>query len=83
MARYVDSYIYILEKYYILSNGEIIKLVFLLQQSFQMDKDDQIVYFTGFEKLLQNDTLIITAHHVSTMIKQHDYANSYMSILGD
>lgn len=53
------------------------------QQSFQIEKDNKVVYFTAFAKLLENDTALITSQHVNMMLKQHNYANIYMSILGE
>ncbi|KAG5632674.1 hypothetical protein H5410_004391 [Solanum commersonii] len=42
-----------------------------------------IVNFNAFSKLFENDTILITAQHINVMIKQNNYANIYMSILGD
>ncbi|KAG5585429.1 hypothetical protein H5410_045863, partial [Solanum commersonii] len=50
--------------------------------SFQINKN-KIVNFNGFSKLFENDTPLITAQHINVMIKQNNYVNIYMSILGD
>ncbi|KAG5584788.1 hypothetical protein H5410_045222 [Solanum commersonii] len=52
-------------------------------QCFHINKSDKIVNFNAFSKLFENDTAIITAQHVNVMIKQNNYVNIYMSILGD
>ncbi|KAG5628556.1 hypothetical protein H5410_000273 [Solanum commersonii] len=72
-----------LERDFTLSNGEITKSVFPPQQSFQINKNDKIVNFNAFSKLFENDTALITTQHINVMIKQNNYANIYMSILGD
>ncbi|KAG5582689.1 hypothetical protein H5410_053316, partial [Solanum commersonii] len=64
-------------------HGEITKSVFRPQQSFQINKNDKIVNFNVFSKLFENDTALITAQHINVMIKQNNYANIYMNILGD
>ncbi|KAG5576759.1 hypothetical protein H5410_056893 [Solanum commersonii] len=66
-----------------LSNGEITRSVFPPQQSFQINKNDKIVNFNAFSKLLENDTALVTVQHVNAIIKQNNYANIYMSILGE
>ncbi|KAG5591109.1 hypothetical protein H5410_041623 [Solanum commersonii] len=48
-----------------------------------INKNDRVVNFNAFSKLFVNDTALITAQHVIVMIKQNNYANIYMSILGD
>ncbi|KAG5576988.1 hypothetical protein H5410_057122 [Solanum commersonii] len=48
-----------------------------------INKNDNIVNFNAFSKLFENDTTLVTAQHVNVMIKQNNYANIYMSILGD
>ncbi|KAG5590783.1 hypothetical protein H5410_041297 [Solanum commersonii] len=68
MCKHVHNYISMLERDFTLSNGEITK---------------SIVNFNAFSKLFENDTALITAQHVNVMIKQNNYANIYMSILGD
>ncbi|KAG5630149.1 hypothetical protein H5410_001866 [Solanum commersonii] len=83
MCKHVHNYISMLERDFTLSNGEITKSVFPPQQSFQINKNDKIVNFNAFSKLFENDTAIITAQHVNVMIKKNNYANIYMSILGD
>ncbi|KAG5571695.1 hypothetical protein H5410_061461 [Solanum commersonii] len=42
-----------------------------------------IVNFNDFSKLFENDTALVTTQHVYVMIKQNNYANIYMSILGE
>ncbi|KAF3661483.1 hypothetical protein FXO37_12910 [Capsicum annuum] len=66
-----------------LPTGETTTSVFLPQQSFQIKKDNKVVHFTVFAKLIDNDTAVITAQNVNTMLKQHNYANYYISILGE
>ncbi|KAG5579688.1 hypothetical protein H5410_050315 [Solanum commersonii] len=83
MCKHVHNYISMLGRDFTLSNGEITKLVFPPQQSFQINKNDRIVNLNAFSKLFENDTALIIAQHVNTMIKQNNYANIYMSILGD
>ncbi|KAG5609780.1 hypothetical protein H5410_021061 [Solanum commersonii] len=72
-----------LEKDFTLSNGEITKLVFPPQQSFQINKNDKSVNFNAFSKLFENDTALVTTSHVNAVIIQNNYANIYMSILGE
>ncbi|KAG5607607.1 hypothetical protein H5410_029099 [Solanum commersonii] len=72
-----------LERDFTLSNGEITRSVFPPQQSFQINKNDKIVNFNAFSKLLENDTALVTVQHVNAIIKQNNYANIYMSILGE
>ncbi|KAG5589384.1 hypothetical protein H5410_039898 [Solanum commersonii] len=72
-----------LERDFTLSNGEITRSVFPPQQSFQIHKNDKIVNFNAFSKLLENDTALVTVQHVNAIIKQNNYANIYMSILGE
>ncbi|KAG5601038.1 hypothetical protein H5410_032408 [Solanum commersonii] len=83
MCKHVHNYISMLERDFTISNGEITRSVFPPQQSFQINKNDKIVNFNAFSKLFENDTALITAQHVNVMIKQNNYANIYMSILGD
>ncbi|KAG5568233.1 hypothetical protein H5410_064753 [Solanum commersonii] len=52
-----------------LSNGEITRSVFPPQQSFQINKNDKIVNFNAFSKLLENDTALVTVQHVNAIIK--------------
>ncbi|KAG5616240.1 hypothetical protein H5410_016064 [Solanum commersonii] len=68
MCKHIHNYISMLERDFTLSNGEITK---------------SIVNFNAFSKLFENDTALIIAQHVNVMIKQNNYANIYMSILGD
>ncbi|KAG5632672.1 hypothetical protein H5410_004389 [Solanum commersonii] len=83
MCKHVHNYISMLERDFTLSNGEITKFVFPPQQSFQINKNDRIVNFNAFSKLFENDTALITVQHINVMIKQNNYTNIYMSILGD
>ncbi|KAG5572443.1 hypothetical protein H5410_062209 [Solanum commersonii] len=71
-----------LEKDFTLSNGEITKSIFPPQQCFQINKNDRIVNFNAFSNLFENDTALVTSH-VNAIIKQNNYANIYMSILGE
>ncbi|KAG5571691.1 hypothetical protein H5410_061457 [Solanum commersonii] len=68
---------------FMLSNGEITKSVFPPLQSFQINKNDKIVNFNAFSKLFENDTALVTTQHANVMIKKNNYANIYMSILGE
>ncbi|KAG5605413.1 hypothetical protein H5410_026905 [Solanum commersonii] len=68
---------------FMLSNGEIIKFVFPPLQSGQINKNDKIVNFNAFSKLFETNTALVTTQHVNVMIKQNNYANIYMSILGE
>ncbi|KAF3620304.1 hypothetical protein FXO37_33323 [Capsicum annuum] len=63
--------------------GETTTSVFPTQQSFQIERDNKVVHFTAFPKLMDNDTALITTQNVNTMLKQYNYANYYMSILGE
>ncbi|KAG5619582.1 hypothetical protein H5410_004800 [Solanum commersonii] len=72
-----------LERDFTLSNGEITKSVFPLSQCFQINKNDKTINFNAFSKLFENDTALFTTMHVNAMIKQNNYANIYMSILGE
>ncbi|KAG5577385.1 hypothetical protein H5410_057519 [Solanum commersonii] len=83
MCKHVHNYVSMLERDFTLSNGEITKLVFPPLQSFQISKNDKIVNFNAFSKLFENGVALVTIQHVNAMIKQNNYANIYMSILGD
>ncbi|KAG5571641.1 hypothetical protein H5410_061407 [Solanum commersonii] len=72
-----------IEKDFTLSTGEVAKYVFPPLQSFQINKDDKTVYFNAFSKLFEDNTALVTTQHINVMIKQHNYANIYMSILGE
>ncbi|KAF3671614.1 hypothetical protein FXO37_07942 [Capsicum annuum] len=37
----------------------------------------------AFSKMVENDTVLIAARNVNMMLKQHNYANYYMSIFGE
>ncbi|KAG5611427.1 hypothetical protein H5410_022708 [Solanum commersonii] len=52
-----------------LSNREITRSVFPPQQSFQINKNDKIVDFNAFSKLLGNDTALVTVQHVKSKEK--------------
>ncbi|KAG5630260.1 hypothetical protein H5410_001977 [Solanum commersonii] len=83
MCKHVHNYISMLEKDFTLSNGEITKSVFPPQQTFHINRNDKVVNFNAFSKLFENDTALVTTSHVNAMIKQNNYANIYMSILGE
>ncbi|KAG5609736.1 hypothetical protein H5410_021017 [Solanum commersonii] len=61
----------------------ITKFVFPPLQSFQINKNDKIVNFNAFSKLFENDTALVTTHHINAIIKQGNYANIYMTILSE
>lgn len=83
MAKYVHNYISVLEKDYKLSDGKINKSIFPPQQSFQMGSGDKVVEFTAFSRFSEYETGSITVKQVNTMLKQRNYTNIYVSILGE
>ncbi|KAG5589782.1 hypothetical protein H5410_040296 [Solanum commersonii] len=61
-----------IERDFTLSNKEITKSAFPPLQSFQINKNDKIVNFNAFSKLFENDTALVTTHHINVMIKQKE-----------
>ncbi|KAG5599852.1 hypothetical protein H5410_031222 [Solanum commersonii] len=86
-SSYISHIDYIVQapsqKDFTLSNREITKSVFPPQQCFQINKNDKVVNFNTFSKLFKNNTTLVTTLHVNAMIKQNNYVNIYMSILGE
>ncbi|KAG5615270.1 hypothetical protein H5410_015094 [Solanum commersonii] len=71
------------EQILLLSNGEVTKSIFPPLQSFQINKDDKIIHFNVLSKLFEDNIALRTTEHINIMMKQHNYANIYMSILGE
>uniref|UniRef100_A0A7N1A7L2 Peptidase A2 domain-containing protein n=1 Tax=Kalanchoe fedtschenkoi TaxID=63787 RepID=A0A7N1A7L2_KALFE len=53
------------------------------QQPFKMEKEGQVVSFSAFAKICENETLNVTMQQINKIIEQNNYTNAYLNVLGE
>uniref|UniRef100_A0A7N0VB35 DUF7746 domain-containing protein n=1 Tax=Kalanchoe fedtschenkoi TaxID=63787 RepID=A0A7N0VB35_KALFE len=48
-----------------------------------MEKEGQVVNFSAFAKICENETLNVTTQQINKIIEQNNYTNAYLNVLGE
>ena len=83
ITTYVDDYLMIIEREYTLKNGKIDKGLYHPQQSFQIEKNGNKLFFSAFSKLIENYLLNITMKQINMLLEQQNYTNMYLNVIGE
>ena len=82
IEKYTESIISVIERQFNI-NGNIVSKVFPPPNGFKIEKQGEERYYQAFQKLLEGDTLQVTIIHINELIKQQNYSNLYLIIIGE